>query len=228
MSIVTLANKTKALHSKNSSKYTLQGKHWLPHGPFGPKTTMNSIMLSNAISKKGNSGFSLNGSHRNVGRVGQTYKMSKTRTPFKGIYPVGHGGHFGAYFTHPETSYEDSVNAGVKIKGNQYQYLNPTNVSMRTVMNTITRNKKYAKPIGHANQSEMYSQGIKIHKTRVDHNCVLGNDRREYETDINRNTCTYTKHLNNAMTGEQYITSIQKGCNIEMDESLKKTSFCGL
>jgi hypothetical protein len=227
MSIVTLANKTKARYGTNHSKRILPGKHWLPHGPFGPETTMNSIMLNHAISKKGKSGFSINGSHRNVGQVGQTYKMSKVRTQFKGLYPVGHGGHLGAYFTYPETYYENSFIAGIQIKGNQNQFMNPTNASMHTVMNTLTRNKKYVKPIGHQNQFEMYSQRMRIHKMRVKNTCVLGNDSREHENDTERNTCTYAKQLNTAMTGEQYISTVQKGCNIEMDESLKKTSFCG-
>ena len=39
-------------------------------------------------------GFSLNGSSRNIGF--RDYQMSKSGTPFKGAYPVGHGG--GAYF----------------------------------------------------------------------------------------------------------------------------------
>jgi hypothetical protein len=228
MSIVTLANKTKARYGTKHSKYTPPGKHWLPHGPFGPETTINSIMLANAISQKGKSGFSINGSHRNVGRVGQTYKISKLRTPFKGIHPVGHGGHMGTYFTHPTTYYEDSFIAGTQIKGNQYHFMNPTNVSMRTVMNTLTRNKKYAKPIGESNQSAlMYSQGMRIHKMRVANTCVLGNDSTVYENDTERNTCTYAKQLNVAMTSEQYTTTTQKGCDIEMDESLMKTSFCG-
>jgi hypothetical protein len=40
-------------------------------------------------------GFSLNGSSRNIGF--RDYQMSKSGTPFKGSYPVGHGG--GAYFS---------------------------------------------------------------------------------------------------------------------------------
>ncbi len=43
-------------------------------------------------------GFSLNGGHRNIGQVGRTnLANSVTRTPFKGAYPVGHGGHNGTY-----------------------------------------------------------------------------------------------------------------------------------
>ena len=50
------------------------------------------------ISGKGNKGFSLNGTHRNVGAVGQTnLAKSVTRTPFRGVNPMGHGGHNGNY-----------------------------------------------------------------------------------------------------------------------------------
>ena len=43
-------------------------------------------------------GFSLNGGHRNIGRVGVTnLAKSVTRTPFRGDIPMGHGGNNGHY-----------------------------------------------------------------------------------------------------------------------------------
>lgn len=50
------------------------------------------------ISGKGQNGFSLNGTHRNVGSVNPTnLGKSVTRTPFKGTEPVGNGGCCGTY-----------------------------------------------------------------------------------------------------------------------------------
>jgi hypothetical protein len=226
MSIVILANKTKVRYKTKHAKANPPGKHWLPHGPFGSETSINSIMLADAIAGKGESGFSINGSHRNKGWVGKTYQMSKSGTPFKGLYPRGHGGKYGKYATRPQTYYTDAIVSGVETKGNQHQYMNPVNASMRTVMNTNTRNKLFVKPLGQANQSDMYSQGMFLHKKRVANGCVLNNSPDVHEGDTDRKTCTYTKDLNSAMTGEQYITVVQKGCDIGVDPSLKKTSFC--
>ena len=69
------------------------GGIWLPQGPFGSETTALQI----AKNTYGNSGFSLNGGHRNVGGVGQDMKMSKSGTPYRGVNPIGWGGTLGTY-----------------------------------------------------------------------------------------------------------------------------------
>jgi len=69
------------------------GGIWLPQGPFGKETTALSI----AIQNYGKVGFSINGGTRNIGRVGQDMKMSKSGTPFRGLYPIGWGGTKGTY-----------------------------------------------------------------------------------------------------------------------------------
>ena len=96
---------------------TAPGGYWLPQGPFGHATTALSI----AIKHPNNSGFSINGGHRNIGGVGRDMKMSKSGTPFRGLYPIGYGGTKGSYPSgspnpsswggHP-TSYESSTLVG--------------------------------------------------------------------------------------------------------------------
>jgi len=57
------------------------------------------------ISGVGAKGFSLNGGHRNIGAVGQFRMVSNvTRTPFRGIQPMGHGGFNGEYYKKPSNS----------------------------------------------------------------------------------------------------------------------------
>ena len=50
------------------------------------------------ISGQGKDGFSLNGGHRNQGWVGQGVRgRSLTGTPYRGVAPMGNGGHLGRY-----------------------------------------------------------------------------------------------------------------------------------
>jgi hypothetical protein len=84
MSLQTLKRKTAA-------KVNISGRGprqiWMSQGPHG-KSTPQVV----------STGFSLNGGHRNIGRVGQTnLGRSVTRTPFRGNAPVGHGGTNGSY-----------------------------------------------------------------------------------------------------------------------------------
>ena len=76
---------------KTAAKLNLSGKGpkqtWMSQGPHGKSVT-------HVIS----TGFSLNGGHRNIGRVGQTnLGRSVTRTPFRGNAPMGNGGSNGKY-----------------------------------------------------------------------------------------------------------------------------------
>ena len=57
------------------------------------------------ISGRGSKGFSLNGTHRNVGAVGTTnLGRSVTRTPFRGVKPMGNGGCCGRYVVNVSNS----------------------------------------------------------------------------------------------------------------------------
>jgi hypothetical protein len=57
------------------------------------------------ISGRGNKGFSLNGTHRNIGAVGTTnLGKSVTRTPFRGLKPMGNGGCCGRYVVNVSNS----------------------------------------------------------------------------------------------------------------------------
>ena len=66
---------------------------------------------NNPISGKKYTGFSLNGSLRSQGYVGQDSISRKSiKTPFKGNYPVGNGGHLGSYNINPIFSCSECVN----------------------------------------------------------------------------------------------------------------------
>ena len=127
MSIATLKKKSMYQYGKNhSGKQSGPGEYWVTQGPFG-NSSKNVINSSNV-------GFSLNGAHRNVGYIGKTYQMSKNGTPFKGNYPVGHGGSGGKY----NTSNQVYIARQFNITGSDYQYIKPSTLSTKGMLS-----KKY-------------------------------------------------------------------------------------
>ena len=97
MSIVTLKKKSGAVYYKGHS-----------HG------------------RNGQNGFSINGSHRTIGYVGQDKKMSNVVTPFRGALPMGFNGKsLTSYIVmkHPES------------RASQSTFVNPSVVSSKQKMN---------------------------------------------------------------------------------------------
>jgi hypothetical protein len=83
------------------------------------------------ISGKKYVGFALNGSLRNQGYVGQDSISRKSiKTPFKGNYPVGHGGHLGLYNVTPIFSCYNCSNDPAIIKRSTMNNLGHVNSSL--------------------------------------------------------------------------------------------------
>jgi len=180
MSLATFKKKT---INRYSSATKISGKPpggiFLPQGPFGNSTAFLSI----ALKSPGTEGFSLNGSHRNVGYIGKTYKFSKNGTPFRGVFPMGSGSQLGTkrgaleYLFPSEPVY--NVNE-VNVLGDQYLYVKPTVLS-----NFAMLRKKYkwayygqypnywVQPnYGQTTQSDTKSQGNYLHDLTVSNICV--------------------------------------------------------
>ena len=84
------------------------GGTWMMRGPFG-NTTL-------PVDAYGGEGFSINGGRRSNSYIGKDNKFSSSGTPFRGIYPLGHGGSSGTYI-----QAQPVYNAGpaiVEIEGN--------------------------------------------------------------------------------------------------------------
>ena len=141
MSLATFKKKsvTKSLGTKRSGKPP--GGYWLPQGPFGK----NTIPLQLAIDNYGPEGFSLAGPHRNLGRVGQDMKMSKSGTPYRGAHPIGWGGTYGKY---PSATLigntEENFSGAVKNEGSKQAVVQPLLNSLRP--NTLGTQYLYVKP----------------------------------------------------------------------------------
>ena len=100
--------------------------YWMTQGPFG-NTSKAPFTFSNA-------GFSVNGPHRNIGYIGKSYKMSKSGTPFKGNYAVGHGGSGGNYNTQNQVF---NSNRFIQM-GGESKYIKPSSLSTKGMLS-----KKY-------------------------------------------------------------------------------------
>lgn len=231
MSIVAMKNKSVILHGSNRSAKP-PGGYWLPQGPFGRS---NLKYLQVATDTYGPVGFSLVGSHRNVGYVGQSMRMSKSGTPYRGNYPVGNGGCCGTY-ARPLPVY--NVNQ-VIVQGDQYKYIKPAVLSQYGMLQ-----KKYrylyhgqypnyiVKDVFTGDKTDNASQGVYISKVSAANTCVVGaNDDKAYEGFIvkcsptNCKTSTaglkynnmaangpYTKFARNAQPSSIHTLNIQRQC----------------
>ena len=196
---MSLATFKKKSINKYSSATKISGKPpggvFLPQGPFGGALDFLSI----ALDTPGTEGFSLNGSHRNVGYIGKTYKFSKNGTPFRGIFPRGSGSQLGSLrgaATVANRLSEPIYNVNeVIVLGDQYKYVKPTVLS-----NFAMLRKKYkwayygqypnywVQPnYAQSNQSDTKSQGNYLHDLTVANMCV---------EDIN-NVDKYVGHIKN-------------------------------
>lgn len=108
MSLATFKKKTinsVSSATKRSGKPT--NEYWMYQGPYGKKGNLPTAIFQASISNPAiyngasNSGFSVTGSHRNIGQVGGNMRFSKSGTPYRGIYPKGWGGTQGTYPSGP-------------------------------------------------------------------------------------------------------------------------------
>ena len=187
MSIATLKKKTTNYMSsltKRSGKPP--GGFWLPQGPFGTPGSLTSVMLQDATTNYGTSGFSLQGSHRSIS-VGQDMKFSKQGTRYRGIHAIGSGGSNGRYFTA-----EPVLNAGlgiVTVTGNQWEYIKPSVLSTYGMLrkrfrwaNSGQYPSNWVQPVYTGNQTDSASQGLYIHNLSASSDCVVDvNDQAKYE-----------------------------------------------
>jgi hypothetical protein len=189
--------------SKRSGKPP--GGIWLPQGPFGHST--HGLQL--AINNPGSVGFSINGSHRNVGGIGKEMKMSKSGTPFRGTEAIGYGGTFGKYPSSILVGNSDSISQStgaipnssssvvepvlnsrvIDTLGSQHLFIKPSVLSTSGMLKKKYRwayNGKYpnywVQPIYTGNQSATASQGLYVQNLSSTNTCNLKvNNKETYE-----------------------------------------------
>ena len=135
MSIVVLKNKTAAKQKITHRQSLGVKKHWMPHGPFGPSTSVNSVMLKNGIQNREANGFVTHGSsNRSLKYIGKSSAMSSSHTPFRGIHERGNGGFSGQYYRRSSSYYTSRILARTEIRGNQHTFQNPGVLSMKEMI----------------------------------------------------------------------------------------------
>lgn len=236
MSIVTFKKKSVIKHGSNRSAKPPGGR-WLPQGPFGLPTSINSVMLADATQHIGPVGFSLVGGRRSIS-VGKDMKMSQQGTPFRGIYAKGYG-----KYTPRSLSAEPVMNAGIgslTVMGNQAEFIKPINLGNRGMLRQRYKwayNGQYpnnwVQPTYTGYQTDSASQGVYIHKKSAACDTVVDvNDSEKYvgyranrgpfgcqitpANGYTYNTITanapYTKGLRIPQTSAQHTLRVQRKC----------------
>ena len=231
MSIVAMKNKSVIKHGSKRSGVP-PGGYWMPQGPFGGG---KPAQLDLSIRNYGPVGFSLAGTHRNVGYVGQSMGMSKSGTPFRGMNPIGNGGCCGKY-AQPLPVY--NVNQ-VIVQGDQNMYVKPSVLGQRGMLRKKFRyiyNGQYpnyiVKEVYSGDKTDNAFQGVYLSKVTAANTCVDDvNDVAKYEDDIapcgppgcrpNPATAKYntiaaqgrfTKMIKQPLDSSTYTTKIQRPC----------------
>jgi hypothetical protein len=232
-----------------SSATKISGKpcnaYWIYQGPYGVKDSVASTILINSvvgpdgkIPPKGNtatnSGFSLNGIYRFGGGTGPLF--SKNRTPFKGVYPCGHGGTQGRYPTHIVFNAQPIMSKVACLTW----FVKPPVLSNRGMLARRYRwikNGQYpnnwVQPNYTGNQIDSGSQGLYVQTKAAQNDCVVDtNDGAKYVNYFRRNgpfgcnstqakgytmniqqsNAPYTKGLRIPQTSSQHTTRLQRQC----------------
>lgn len=236
MSIVTFKKKSVIRHGTNRSAKP-PGGVWMPQGPFGVPGSLSSVMLADSLNYPGVEGFSLNGGTRTI-PVGKNMKFSKQGTPFRGVYPMGNGGHYGRYATP-----QPLMNAGVgtvTVAGNQWEFIKPSVLSTRGMLRKRYKwayNGQYpnnwVQPLYVGYQTDSASQGVYVHTKSAGNDCVVdvngeGKYRnyfvnhgpfgcnltpaRGYKYSVASSNAPYTKNLKAPQTSAQHTLHVQRKC----------------
>ena len=217
MSIQTMKKKITNNYMGVSISGRAPGGIWVTQGPFRNNAT--SVINAN------NNGFSINGGHRNIGRVGQTWLFSKNFTPYRGAYARGNGGCCGTYYQREQVFPIREVDT----RGNEYLYIKPSSLSTKGMLEkkyTNIWNGQYpcaiVSPEGNNNLLND-TIGVYIHDQTSANMCVTGTNPASpitnklidtYESFGNcKSKCnTSVKTLYAPYAASQYTTIVQKKC----------------
>lgn len=245
MSLATF--KKKSINS-SSTATKISGKatnnYWIYQGPYGKKGNLPSDIFEASLTGPGyymasNAGFSINGSNRNVGGIGNNMKFSKSATPYRGTYPKGWGGTRGRYPDGPDNV---SLNIMPVLTGVAIQdaIVKPSVLSTRGMLARRFRwihsgqyPNYWVQPVYTGNQTDTASQGLYVQNKSaanyiwydvndtanyVDYYKAYGSTgcqttpARGYTMAIQQANAPYTKTLHIPKDASDYTLRIQRKC----------------
>jgi hypothetical protein len=200
---MSLATFKKKSINKYSSATKISGKptnqYWIYQGPYGRKGSLSSTIFLKSIAgpdgttgnsyNATNAGFSING-NTVLGGVGQSMRMSKSSTPFKGQYPRGWGGKNGRYPDGPDYFVlNNRPGIGAPYIG---AYVSPSVLSTKGMLARRYRwiaagqyPNNWVQPNYTGNLTDSASQGLYIHNLSVASDCVVDtNDTEKYINNV--------------------------------------------
>ena len=251
MSLATF--KKKSINSassatKRSGKPT--NEYWIYQGPYGKKGNLPSTIFNASLVgpdgnvggnyyNASNAGFSIIGSHRNIGGVGQNMKFSKSATPYRGKYPKGWGGTNGRY---PDGPNQVSLNIMPVLTNVAVQnaIVKPPVLSTKGMLerrfrwiNSGQYPSNWVQPVYTGNQTDTASQGLYIQNKAAANYCHYDVNNPEiyvdyfvrcgatgcqptpargYTMSIQQANAPYTKTLHKPKDASDYTLRIQRRC----------------
>lgn len=187
----------------------------------------------NNMSANSSSGFSLNGTHRNQGYIGQT-SLSRTiiRTPHKGATPKGHGGCCGTY---PTNIIKESTTCSTE----DASVVKSSSINTHGLIDTKykwTPQYNHVKP--DSNQNNGYQSIYVTNLAQKEIDCCAKIDASSNAVytssriDLTNNSCVITQPESEfvAMPQSQYLSTLKKSCidtNEVSQSSIYKTPLPG-
>jgi hypothetical protein len=251
MSLATF--KKKSINSassatKRSGKPT--NEYWIYQGPYGKKGNLPSTIFNASLvgpdGKVGgnyynasNAGFSIIGSHRNIGGIGHNMRFSKSATPYRGKYPKGWGGTNGRY---PDGPNNVSLNIMPVLTNVAVQnaIVKPPVLSTKGMLerrfrwiNSGQYPSNWVQPVYTGNQTDTASQGLYIQNKAAANYCYYDVNNPEiyvdyfvrcgatgcqptpargYTMSIQQANAPYTKTLHKPKDASDYTLRIQRRC----------------
>jgi len=251
MSLATF--KKKSINSASSATKIsgkLTNNYWIYQGPYGRKGNLPSTIFNASLVgpdgivggnyyNASNAGFSITGSYRNIGGVGQSMRFSKSATPYRGKYPKGWGGTRGRY---PDGPNQVSLNITPVITGVAVQnaIVKPPVLSTKGMLerrfrwiNSGQYPNYWVQPDYTGNQTDSASQGLYIHNKAAGNYCHYDVNNTEtyvnyfvrcgatgcqttpargYTMNIQQANAPYTKTLHQPKDASDYTLRIQRRC----------------
>jgi len=222
MSLATFKRKSVIKYGANVSGKT-PGGYWRPSGPFGLSNTTNSIMLK-ASDNYGPVGFSVNGTHRSKGAVGNGMSFSKNGTPFRGIHALGSGGHNNQYYTaNPVMNNTPKYTTKLRLSDNVFPAVVSTYGMLRKRFKWAYNGQypnNWVQPNYTGNLTDTASQGVYTQTKSAANFCNTNiNDPGkyiDYRVKCGPRNCKlfapYTKELYTPQTSSEQTLRIQRAC----------------